>query len=95
MGRRYKRGTARSQEALLPPGIEDYLGADNRPWPGTGHGRLHRDRGPGRPGFVNASGDLAPGLPRRPELTETLPYACVRGIGRLEEEARRKMRTRH
>lgn len=29
MGRRYKRGTARSQEALLPPRIEDDLGADN------------------------------------------------------------------
>jgi len=27
--RRYKRGTARSQEALLLPRIEDYVGADN------------------------------------------------------------------
>lgn len=29
MSRRYKQGTARNQEALLPPRIEDYVGEDN------------------------------------------------------------------
>lgn len=29
MVRRYIRGTARSQDALPPPRIKDYLGADN------------------------------------------------------------------
>jgi transposase len=60
MGRRYKQGTARSQEALLPPRIEDYIGADN---PVRAIDAYVETLDLAALGFVNASGDLAPGQP--------------------------------
>lgn len=63
MGRRYKQGTARSQFALLPPRIEDYVGEDN-----TARAidadveTLDLDA----LGFRNAGGCLAPGQPAFP-----------------------------
>jgi hypothetical protein len=60
MGRRYKRGAARSQEALLSPRIEDYLGADN---PVRAMDVYIEIPDLAAQGFVSASGDLAPGLP--------------------------------
>ena len=29
MARRYKQGTARTQQAMLPPRVEDYVGREN------------------------------------------------------------------
>ena len=60
MGRRYKQGTARAQEALLPPRIEDYIGADN---PVRAIDAYVETLDLAALGFVNASGDLAPGQP--------------------------------
>ena len=48
MGRRYKQGTARSQYALLPPRIEDYVGEDNTM---RAIDAYVGDPGPGRAGF--------------------------------------------
>jgi len=60
MGRRYKQGTARSQVALLPPRIEDYVGADN---PVLAIDAYVDTLDLAKLGFVNAEGDLAPGQP--------------------------------
>jgi transposase len=60
MGRRYKQGTARSQEALLLPRIEDYIGADNLV---RAIDAYVETLDLAALGFVNASGDLAPGQP--------------------------------
>lgn len=60
MGRRYKRGTARSQVALLPPRIEDDVGADN---PVLAIDVDVDTLDLAKLGFVNAEGGLAPGQP--------------------------------
>jgi transposase len=60
MGRRYKQGTARSQVALLPPRIEDYVGADN---PVLAIDAYIETLDLAGLGFVNAGGDLTPGQP--------------------------------
>ena len=60
MGRRYKQGTARAREALSPPRIEDYVGADN---PVRAIDAYVATLNLAALGFVNASGALAPGQP--------------------------------
>jgi transposase len=60
MGRHSKRGTAREQEARLPPRVEDDVGENNpvRAIEADGEGL---DRG--GLGFIPAQGELSPGQP--------------------------------
>lgn len=93
MARRYKRGTARSQVALLPPRIEDYVGADN---PVLAMDAYVDTLDPIKLGFVNAEGDLAPGQPAFDPATLLKLYIYgyinrVHSSRRLARECRRNL----
>lgn len=60
MSRRYKQGTARSQFALLPPRIEDYVRGDN---PVLAIDAYVETLDLAALGFVNAAGNLTAGQP--------------------------------
>jgi transposase len=60
MARRYKQGTARTQQAMLPPRVEDYVGHDN---PVRAIDAFVDTLGLQALGFKNSSGGLAPGQP--------------------------------
>jgi transposase len=93
MGRRYKQGTARSQEALLPPRIEDYVGADN---PVRAIDAYVETLNLATLGFVNADGDLTPGQPAfdPAALLKLYIYGYVNRVHssrRLARECRRNL----
>ena len=78
MGRRYKQGTARSQYALLPPRIEDYVGEDNTVRAIDAYVEtLDLDA----LGFRNAGGELAPGQPAFPHGESVLARLRLEGLG--------------
>lgn len=60
MSRHYKQGTARTQEALLPPRVEDYVGPDNVV---RAIDAFVDTLDLEALGFTNSSGDLTPGQP--------------------------------
>jgi len=93
MGRRYKQGTARSQYALLPPRIEDYVGEDNTVRAIDAYVEtLDLDA----LGFRNASGELAPGNRRSPPgaLLKLYIFGYINRVHssrRLARECRRNL----
>ena len=60
MARRYKQGTARTQQAMLPPRVEDYVGHDNAVRAIDAFDDTLELR---ELGFKNSRGGRAPGLP--------------------------------
>lgn len=93
MGRRYKQGTARSQFALLPPRIEDYVGEDNTVRAIDAYVEtLDLDA----LGFRNAGGELAPGQPAFPPgaLLKLYIFGYINRVHssrRLARECRRNL----
>jgi transposase len=93
MGRRYKQGTARSQYALLPPRIEDYVGEDNTVRAIDAYVEtLDLDA----LGFRNAGGCLAPGQPAFPPgaLLKLYIFGYINRVHssrRLARECRRNL----
>jgi len=60
MARRYKQGQARTQEALLPPWVEDYVSETNLVWAIDAYvDTLDLPE----LGFTNSGGDLPPDQP--------------------------------
>ncbi|WP_165742094.1 transposase [Candidatus Thiosymbion oneisti] len=93
MARRYKRGVARAQEALLPPRVEDYVSetnlvraidayVDTLDLPALGFTKSGGDLTPGQPAFD-------PGLRLKLYLYGDLNR--VRSSRRLERECRRNL----
>jgi len=93
MGRRYKQGTARSQYALLPPRIEDYVGEDNTV---RAIDAFVETLDLDALGFRNAGGCLAPGQPAFPPgaLLKLYIFGYINRVHssrRLARECRRNL----
>ena len=93
MSRRYKQGTARSQVALLPPRIEDYVRGDN---PVLAIDAYVETLDLAALGFVNAAGDLTAGQPAFDPagLLKLYLYGYINRIHssrRLARESRRNL----
>jgi transposase len=93
MARRYKQGTARLQEAFLPPRVEDYVGAFN---PVRAIDAYVDTLDTEALGFVNAGGDIAPGQPAFDPAVLLKLYVFgyvnrVHSSRRLERECRRNL----
>jgi len=93
MARRYKQGTARTQHALLPPRIEDYVGDDN---PVRAIDAFVDTLDLQALGFSNSVGDVAPGQPAfdPAALLKLYLYGYINRVHssrRLERECRRNL----
>ncbi|WP_133512875.1 transposase [Candidatus Thiosymbion oneisti] len=93
MARRYKQGTARSQEALLPPRVEDYVSEFSLVRAIDAYVDLLDLEALG---FTNTAGDLTPGQPAFAPglLLKLYVYGYlnrVRSSRRLERECRRNL----
>ena len=93
MARRYKQGQARTQEALLPPRVEDYVSETNLVWAIDAYvDTLDLPE----LGFTNSGGDLPPDQPAFDPgmLLKLYLYGYlnrVRSSRRLERECRRNL----
>jgi transposase len=93
MARRYKQGTARTQQAMLPPRVEDYVGHDNAV---RAIDAFVDTLDLQALGFQNSSGGLAPGQPAfdPAALLKLYLYSYINRVHssrRQERECRRNL----